>query len=67
VLLGARRGANTLIRFYVLHWCSCPLESPAAFMIVHFLRIRKDTSRTGDKPEELPHDKVDTCRHLVVR
>jgi quinol-cytochrome oxidoreductase complex cytochrome b subunit len=68
VLLGGTAvGANTLIRFYVLHCVFLPLIA-GGFMIVHFWRIRKDTfSGPPLKPEELPHDKVDTWPHLVVR
>ena len=68
VLLGGSAvGANTLIRFYVLHCVALPLVA-GALMIVHFWRIRKDTfSGPIIKPEQLPHDKVDTWPHLVVR
>jgi quinol-cytochrome oxidoreductase complex cytochrome b subunit len=68
VLLGGKAvGAATLIRFYVLHCVALPLVA-GALMIVHFWRIRKDTfSGPVIKPEQLPHDKVDTWPHLVVR
>ncbi|OGR92293.1 MAG: hypothetical protein A2992_06715 [Elusimicrobia bacterium RIFCSPLOWO2_01_FULL_59_12] len=68
VLLGGKAvGANTLLRFYVLHCVALPLIA-GALMIVHFWRIRKDTfSGPVIKPEQLPHDKVDTWPHLIVR
>jgi quinol-cytochrome oxidoreductase complex cytochrome b subunit len=68
VLLGGKAvGANTLLRFYVLHCVFVPLVA-GALMIVHFWRVRKDTfSGPIIKPEELPHDKVDTWPHLIVR
>jgi quinol-cytochrome oxidoreductase complex cytochrome b subunit len=68
VLLGGKAvGANTLLRFYVLHCVFVPLVA-GALMIVHFWRIRKDTfSGPAVTPQELPHDKVDTWPHLVVR
>lgn len=68
VLLGGKAvGANTLLRFYVMHCVFLPLIA-GAFMIVHFWRVRKDSfSGPIIKPEELPHDKVDTWPHLVVR
>src|SRR6185369_3203293 len=68
VLLGGTAvGANTLLRFYVLHCVFVPLVA-GALMIVTFWRVRKDTfSGPIIKPEELPHDKLDTWPHLVVR
>src|SRR6266850_543241 len=68
VLLGGNGvGANTLIRFYVLHCVALPLVA-GALMIVHFWRVRKDTfSGPIIRPEQLPHDKVDTWPHLIVR
>lgn len=68
VLLGSKTvGANTLLRFYVLHCVFVPVVA-GALMIVHFWRVRKDTfSGPPITPEELPHDKVDTWPHLVVR
>ncbi len=68
VLLGGTTvGANTLLRFYVLHCVFVPVVA-GAFMIVHFWRVRKDTfSGPIIKPEEIPNDKVDTWPHLVVR
>lgn len=68
VLLGGTTvGPNTLLRFYVLHCVFVPVVA-GALMIVHFWRVRKDTfSGPIIKPEELPHDKVDTWPHLVVR
>jgi len=68
VLLGGSAvGANTLIRFYVLHCVFVPIVA-GALMIVHFWRVRKDTfSGPPISPQELPHDKVDTWPHLVVR
>src|SRR6185369_1816489 len=68
VLLGGSAvGANTLIRFYVLHCVFVPVVA-GALMIVHFWRVRKDTfSGPPITPQELPHDKVDTWPHLVVR
>ena len=68
VLLGGNAvGANTLLRFYVLHCVFVPLVA-GALMIVHFWRVRKDTfSGPIIKPEELPHDKVDTWPHLIVK
>lgn len=68
VLLGGTAvGANTLLRFYVLHCVFVPLVT-GALMIVHFWRVRKDSfSGPIIKPEELPNDKVDTWPHLIVR
>jgi quinol-cytochrome oxidoreductase complex cytochrome b subunit len=68
VLLGGTAvGANTLLRFYVLHCVFVPLIA-GALMILHFWRVRKDTfSGPPISPQELPHDKVDTWPHLVVR
>jgi hypothetical protein len=51
----------------VLHCVLVPVVA-GALMIVHFWRIRKDTfSGPPISPQELPHDKVDTWPHLVVR
>jgi quinol-cytochrome oxidoreductase complex cytochrome b subunit len=68
VLLGGSAvGANTLIRFYVLHCVLVPVVA-GALMIVHFWRVRKDTlSGPPISQQELPHDKVDAWPHLVVR
>jgi quinol-cytochrome oxidoreductase complex cytochrome b subunit len=68
VLLGGTAvGSATLLRFYVLHCVALPLVA-GALMIVHFWRVRKDTfSGPILKPEQLPHDKVDTWPHLIVR
>src|SRR5882762_8771691 len=68
VLLGGKAvGANTLLRFYVMHCVALPLVA-GALMIVHFWRIRKDNfSGPIIPPEQLPHDKVDTWPHLIVR
>ncbi len=68
VLLGGKTvGANALLRFYVLHCVALPLVA-GALMIVHFWRVRKDTfSGPPIKPEQLPHDKVDTWPHLIIR
>jgi len=68
VLLGGTAvGANTLLRFYVLHCVFVPLVA-GALMILHFWRVRKDTfSGPPITPQELPHDKVDTWPHLIVR
>ena len=68
VLLGGSAvGANTLLRFYVLHCVFVPLVA-GALMILHFWRVRKDTfSGPPITPQELPHDKVDTWPHLIVR
>src|SRR5438477_371852 len=60
-------GANTLLRFYVLHCVFVPLVA-GALMILHFWRVRKDNfSGPAIAPEQLPHDKVDTWPHLIVR
>jgi quinol-cytochrome oxidoreductase complex cytochrome b subunit len=65
VLLGGTTvGANTLLRFYVMHCVLVPLVA-AALMIVHFWRIRKDTfSAAPYTPDE---DKLDVWPNLVVR
>lgn len=68
VLLGGTTvGANTLLRFYVLHCVFVPLIA-GALMMLHFWRVRKDTlSGPPLSPLQIPHDKVDTWPHLIVR
>jgi len=65
VLLGGTSvGANTLLRFYVLHCVLVPLVA-AALMMVHFWRVRKDTFSAA--PRTSGEEKVDVWPHLVVR
>ncbi|PCI39316.1 MAG: hypothetical protein COB53_03410 [Elusimicrobia bacterium] len=65
VLLGGTTvGANTLLRFYVMHCVAVPLVA-AALMIVHFWRIRKDTFSAA--PITKDEEKVDVWPNLVVR
>ena len=61
VLLGGTAvGANTLLRFYVLHCVALPLVA-GALMIVHFWRVRKDGGISGPAPvmleSEIKEDK----------
>ena len=65
VLLGGTTvGANTLLRFYVMHCVAVPLVA-AALMIVHFWRIRKDTFSAA--PITKDEEKVDVWPNLVVK
>jgi quinol-cytochrome oxidoreductase complex cytochrome b subunit len=65
VLLGGTTvGANTLLRFYVMHCVLVPLVV-GALLIIHFWRIRKDTFSAA--PMEKSEEKVDVWPHLVVR
>lgn len=65
VLLGGTTvGANTLLRFYVMHCVLVPLVTGALIML-HFWRVRKDTFSAA--PRDPNEDKVDVWPHLVVR
>ena len=65
VLLGGTSvGANTLLRFYVLHCVLVPLVVGALIML-HFWRVRKDNFSAA--PRDAGEEKVDVWPHLVVR
>ncbi len=65
LLGGTTVGANTLVRFYVLHCVAVPLIL-GALVILHFWRVRKDgfsAAPYGDVTEP----KIDTWPHLIKR
>ncbi|OIO12072.1 MAG: hypothetical protein AUJ52_00955 [Elusimicrobia bacterium CG1_02_63_36] len=65
VLLGGTTvGANTLLRFYVMHCVAVPLIT-GALIILHFWRIRKDTFSAA--PLAKNEEKADVWPNLVVR
>ncbi|HVE14852.1 MAG TPA: cytochrome b N-terminal domain-containing protein, partial [Elusimicrobiota bacterium] len=64
LLGGTAVGANTLIRFYVMHCVLVPLVA-GGLMMLHFWRVRKDTFSAA--PRETAEDKYDVWPHLVVR
>lgn len=66
LLGGTSVGANTLLRFYVLHCVAVPFLA-GIFMIVHFWRIRKDGFSAAPLPGEPPEKKLEVWPHLVVR
>jgi quinol-cytochrome oxidoreductase complex cytochrome b subunit len=66
LLGGTSVGANTLLRFYVLHCVAVPVIA-GIFMIVHFWRVRKDGFSAAPLPEEPPEKKLETWPNLVVR
>lgn len=64
LLGGTTVGANTLIRFYVMHCVLVPLVA-GALMMLHFWRVRKDTFSAA--PRDPNEEKLDVWPHLVVR
>jgi quinol-cytochrome oxidoreductase complex cytochrome b subunit len=66
LLGGTSVGANTLLRFYVLHCVAVPFIA-GIFMIVHFWRIRKDGFSAAPLPEDPPEKKLEVWPNLVVR
>ena len=66
LLGGTSVGANTLIRFYVLHCVAVPVVA-GALMIVHFWRIRKDGFSAAPLPGDAPEKKMEVWPNLVVR
>lgn len=66
LLGGTSVGANTLIRFYVLHCVAVPIVA-GALMIVHFWRIRKDGFSAAPLPGDVPEKKMEVWPNLVVR
>ena len=66
LLGGTSVGANTLIRFYVLHCVAVPIAA-GALMIVHFWRIRKDGFSAAPLPGDAPEKKMEVWPNLVVR
>lgn len=66
LLGGTSVGANTLVRFYVLHCIAVPFIT-GVLMIVHFWRIRKDGFSAAALPNEGPNQKIEVWPNLVVR
>ncbi|TXH24153.1 MAG: DUF4405 domain-containing protein [Elusimicrobia bacterium] len=66
LLGGTSVGANTLIRFYVLHCVAVPFVA-GVLMIVHFWRIRKDGFSAAPLPGDAPEKKMEVWPNLVVR
>ncbi len=66
LLGGTSVGANTLLRFYVLHCVAVPFLA-GVLMIVHFWRIRKDGFSAAPLPGEPPEKKMEVWPNLVVR
>ena len=66
LLGGTSVGANTLLRFYVLHCVAVPFIA-GIFMIIHFWRIRKDGFSAAPLPGEPPEKKLEVWPNLVVR
>jgi quinol-cytochrome oxidoreductase complex cytochrome b subunit len=66
LLGGTSVGANTLLRFYVMHCVAVPVLA-GILMIVHFWRIRKDGFSAAPLPDEEPNKKWEVWPHLVVR
>lgn len=66
LLGGTAVGANTLLRFYVMHCIFVPFIA-GVFMIVHFWRIRKDGFSAAPLPNEPPEKKLEVWPNLVTR
>jgi quinol-cytochrome oxidoreductase complex cytochrome b subunit len=66
MLGGTSVGANTLLRFYVLHCVAVPFLA-GVFMIIHFWRIRKDGFSAAPLPGDAPEKKLEVWPNLVVR
>lgn len=66
LLGGTSVGANTLLRFYVLHCVAVPFLA-GVFMIIHFWRIRKDGFSAAPLEGEPPEKKLEVWPNLVVR
>jgi quinol-cytochrome oxidoreductase complex cytochrome b subunit len=66
LLGGTSVGANTLVRFYVLHCIAVPFIT-GVLMIVHFWRIRKDGFSAAPQAGEQPNQKIEVWPNLVVR
>lgn len=66
LLGGTSVGANTLLRFYVMHCVAVPVVA-GILMIVHFWRIRKDGFSAAPLAGEPPEKKMEVWPNLVVR
>jgi quinol-cytochrome oxidoreductase complex cytochrome b subunit len=66
LLGGTTVGANTLLRFYVLHCVAVPVFA-GILMIVHFWRIRKDGFSAAPLPGDAPEKKMEVWPNLIVR
>jgi quinol-cytochrome oxidoreductase complex cytochrome b subunit len=66
LLGGTTVGANTLLRFYVMHCVAVPFIT-GVLMIVHFWRVRKDGFSASPLAGDPPEKKLETWPHLVVR
>ncbi|MBL0350028.1 MAG: cytochrome bc complex cytochrome b subunit [Elusimicrobia bacterium] len=66
LLGGTSVGANTLLRFYVMHCVAVPVVA-GILMIVHFWRIRKDGFSAAPLAGDPPEKKMEVWPNLVVR
>jgi len=66
LLGGTSVGANTLLRFYVLHCVAVPFIA-GVFIIIHFWRIRKDGFSAALLPGDPPEKKYEVWPNLVAR
>jgi quinol-cytochrome oxidoreductase complex cytochrome b subunit len=66
MLGGTTVGANTLVRFYVLHCIAVPFIT-GVFLIIHFWRVRKDGFSAAPLPGKQPNEKVEVWPNLIVR